>query len=996
MPPETPSTKLEMFLWVQGELLGVPLKLEAEYRLGGSLRFRGQVSDGDTLALSDLVEILPLGDFGLPPGLPRLALEKVDFAFEPDSGAFALSGEVSLGLAQRFSFLGINFGLPQAASLDLSLVRDGAATTLNLGLNLPARQPLSLSGNLAWLQPLDGEPHREIQNDDRDRAQDLVSLSLEPTDDVALTLIHTELGQGSKTRYLTNLRRVVDPEADPPLEPAGLEYHFALNPGAAGFEFPFLKADAVEGVAGMLGQQITLPKKIKIDGELPIPLQPPEQPSAGQALEDGDDADDTLIDLDLDIGVEVGSIKFGGHIPVKLNLSRFALSIGQQGIKLVADEASLEQDLLGLNWTFTGTPYKNGFHYFTLVTKNSDYQLQLAPDALLELAYGEISDEPIVFRVTDFVLSRKGITLSADVADDPVRLNGLDTRFRFGGSQLHIVENVIQDLTIAGSGALPPDLVGEAVADVALQFKQVQGGLRIVAGTARLRGNNPLDCRGTRFQFSIDALGLKFVYDQKFHLYFTLTGQARFVPNPSDDKDGPLALLPEVTLQLVDCPLTGDASVLAQHIDFVVELPTPVSFSFLGAYGFELRAIGFQPQAEKFGGRGAMLLSGQVMFAQGQGDVANPDPRLHKLYIGLPPQGETKPQVDMGGLPVSIKAGQKFKLSGSVAFKYDSTMQGFTGDGVLEIKGLPPIAAAFGFMRVRRDADEPWLRAWFIYLELRQISFQVPILEFYIREVGLGFGYRYTLVAIKKADEAGDLGQLIRELKVVSRTQGDLSKKDRWSVDLEEADQDPRWTIVLRAMISQLSAAPSPLTWDARKEEALANTFLFDAVIAVRSDLTFFMAVRGWLNTSYGTFVRARNANQALAPLVSGFVFLWPREKRFLAHLASNPGGHLGTAKYPLKPPLPPFVVEAVRNSQFSATLLIEPGLMHYELGWPNMLRWSDAFGPLTAEIRGGFIFRISTREMILGISLLARARLAIASEIDLGLVGASLTALAE
>jgi hypothetical protein len=89
-------------------------------------------------------------------------------------------------------------------------------------------------------------------------------------------------------------------------------------------------------------------------------------------------------------------------------------------------------------------------------------------------------------------------------------------------------------------------------------------------------------------------------------------------------------------------------------------------------------------------------------------------------------------------------------------------------------------------------------------------------------------------------------------------------------------------------------------------------------------------------------------------------------------------------------------VVEAVRNSQFSATLLIEPGLMHYELGWPNMLRWSDAFGPLTAEIRGGFIFRISTREMILGISLLARARLAIASEIDLGLVGASLTALAE
>ncbi|MFN2226635.1 MAG: hypothetical protein ACK2UY_10015, partial [Anaerolineae bacterium] len=500
----------------------------------------------------------------------------------------------------------------------------------------------------------------------------------------------------------------------------------------------------------------------------------------------------------------------------------------------------------------------------------------------------------------------------------------------------------------------------------------------------------------TRFQFSIDSLGLKFVYDQKFHLYFTLSGQAKFVPNPSDDKDGPLALLPEITLQLVDCPLTGDASVIAQHIDFLVELPTPLSFDFLGAYGFELRAIGFQPQSEKFGGRGAMLLSGQVMFAQGKGDVADPDPELHKLYIGLPPKGGTKPQVDMGSLPVAIKAGEKFKLSGSVAFKYDDTMQGFTGDGVLEIKGLPPMAAAFGFMRVRHNAAEPWVRAWFIYLEVRQISFQVPVLQFYIREVGLGFGYRFTLVAIKEADEAGDLKELIHRLKEVSRTQGDLSKKDRWSVDLEDPGQDPRWTIVLRAMISQMSAAPSPLTWNLEKERALSNTFLFDAVIAVRSDLTFFMAVRGWLNTNYGTFVQARNDNKPLAPLVSGFVFLWPREKRFLAHLASNPGGHLGTTEYPLNPPLPPFVVEAVRHSQFSATLLIEPGLMHYELGWPNMLRWSQTIGPLTAEIRGGFIFRISTSEMIVGVSLLARARLAIEAEINLGLVGASLTAVAE
>ena len=235
-----------------------------------------------------------------------------------------------------------------------------------------------------------------------------------------------------------------------------------------------------------------------------------------------------------------------------------------------------------------------------------------------------------------------------------------------------------------------------------------------------------------------------FIYISLFHLYFTLTGAARFVPEASDDADGPLALLPEIELELVECPLTGDASVIAKHVNFLIEMPKPISFSFLGAYGFELRAIGFQPQSEKVGGRGAMLISGQVLFAQGKGDQADSKPDLHKLYIGLPRKGETVPVVAMDSLPVAIKMGEQFKLTGSVTFVDNETMQGFTGDGVLAITGLPSMAAAFGFMRVRRDASSAWVRAWFIYLEVRQISFQIPVLQFYIREVGLGFGYRFT------------------------------------------------------------------------------------------------------------------------------------------------------------------------------------------------------------------------------------------------------------
>src|SRR5262249_21570040 len=197
--------------------------------------------------------------------------------------------------------------------------------------------------------------------------------------------------------------------------------------------------------------------------------------------------------------------------------------------------------------------------------------------------------------------------------------------------------------------------------------------------------------------------------------------------------------------------------------------------------------------------------------------------------------------------------------------------QGFTGDGTLEIQGLPTMAAAFGFLRVRNNESSPWLRAWFIYLEVREVSFMIPVIQIYIREIGLGFGYRYTLVSFKTADDAKDIRTLLKNLTALSRTQGDLSKRDRWAVDLEREGEDPRWTIVFRALIAQTSASPV-LTYNQAGEKDLSCLFLFDAVAAFRSDLTFFMAVRGWLMTNYDEFI----SNERLRgrPLFSGFVLL--------------------------------------------------------------------------------------------------------------------------
>jgi hypothetical protein len=699
------------------------------------------------------------------------------------------------------------------------------------------------------------------------------------------------------------------------------------------------------------------------------------------------------VSLPLEITVRIGTLVLDTTIALEFSWERFAFKVSHDdGLKLLSSQQTMTplEKHLGLGWRFVGAPLGDRFHHLTLVTKDYNYQLQQADGAVIEIEYGELGEEPVVFAISDFALGGNGLNVTATVKDQPAKLNGLDTRFRFQGSKLEIRENRINDFTLMGSGPMPPALVGDATVDVALQLAQRGGHLSLVSGSARLQGDQLLHCKGTRFRFAIDALGLRFVQEDGFHLYFTLTGSAQFTPAPGDDADGPLALLSNIKIDLVDCPLTGDARVIARHIKFMVELPKPVGFSFLGAFDMEIRGIGFVPQAEAFDGDGAMLVAGKLAFAEGAGDTPDPRADVHKLLIGLPKPGSFVPRIHFEDLPVNLNLGSAFRVNGVVDFHDGNLEKGFSGEGSVQIQGLPTFAASFAFLRVRGDETSRWRRAWFLYLEARQVSFMIPVVQVYLREVGLGFGYRYTLASIKAADQANDVKALIEQLTVLSRTQGDLSKRDRWSIDLEEPGDDPRWTVAARALVSQTSAAPSPLRYDEANEKDLACLFLLDAVIALRSDLTFLMAFRGWLNANYHDYFKA-DPELRERPLLSGFVLLSPRHRRLLAHAASNPNGKLGQ-----HPPLPDFVNKALANSQFSATLLIEPGLLHYELGWPNMLRWKDKLGPLEAEFRGGMIFRVSGDELVTGTSYLARAKLELQGEKNLGIVGARVSALAQ
>ncbi|MDX1982938.1 MAG: hypothetical protein SFV51_21895 [Bryobacteraceae bacterium] len=640
---------------------------------------------------------------------------------------------------------------------------------------------------------------------------------------------------------------------------------------------------------------------------------------------------------------------------------------------------------LGLTWTLE--PARDG-RLFVLATRNFHYQLQLAPGARFVLEYTKATsdDEPIRFICDNFSLGESGISLTAEVTDEPARLNGINTRFTFHGTRLEIVENQIQDFTLMGSGPLPPDLVGDATADISLQFQQKDNALALLAGAAELKGTNLLEAKATHFEFKVDALGLQFVDDAGYHLYFTVTGSATYSPEPFNEDDDPLHFLSTATIELVECPLTGDATVLARHINFLVEFNEPLEFKFLGAFTFELRAIGFLASTEEFDGDAAMQLTGQIMFSQEGKDTKSAKVDFHGLLIAAPRPGDLLPRLHLGTLAVEIEYGDAFHLSGEVEFTNNATEKGFSGEGILEIKGMPTIAASFSFLRVRLDEQSNWVLAWFIFVEVRKVSFKIPVVEIFLREVGLGFGYRYTLTSIATADKEKDLKKLIESLRELSRTAGDLSKRDRWAVDLEQPGEDPRWTIAFRALFSQTSAS-TPLKYNEASEKELPCVFLFDAVAAVRSDLTFFMAARGWINTNYNDFITAPK-EAPLKPIVTGFVILSARQKRLLAHVASNPDGDLGE-----RPKLPDFVKSAVKSSQFSATLLIEPGLFHLEMGWPNMLRWSQEFGPLKMEFRGGFIFRVTTQELVIGISFQARASLDIRAELSLVVVGARLEA---
>jgi hypothetical protein len=706
--------------------------------------------------------------------------------------------------------------------------------------------------------------------------------------------------------------------------------------------------------------------------------------------------------FDLPIGVELkikdASVDFDLNVIIDVKDLSVRLK-GDNPIVILGDESSSVFNLLGLQGNIVlrsksdkwPRPSDKKYPFFNLNFSSGDAQLRLAPEARLDLSYGQVASggRGIVFLVDSLGISRGGLDLDAKVDHEtPVQLAGVDMPFRFDSGGLSIKRSQIQAFSITGAGQLPPELVGEANATISISMGQgADGSLIVQSAEAKLdKANDPIVCHATRFVLTISALGFEFQNfaseGSGYHFYFTLTGTAEFRPREGEFTDGLLKYLGSITITLDKAPLARDSSMLLRAISFQVAVVPAKHFNFFNLFSFELRGIGFHPASAAFGGKPALSISGQVNFVDA-GDIVSPKFDFHQLWIAPPLQGQSLPQVRFDGLTLGVRFGGAASIEGTAiavddslpslspsALSKDVTARGFLASGKVTIKGWGAMSAAMGFLELRKPGGD-LRRAFFLYGEADDLSIEIPtpVGPIYLREVGFGFGYRFTIAAFNRADQVTSVSDLIKVLDEISKYQGNLASLRSWQPEAE----GNRVTLALRGLIT-IESASEENEYNADDEKELPNPILFDIVAAMRSDFTFFMSARVWIARNYADW-HDSSANDPWRnnPTLRGYVYLSVPRKEFLGRLIADGTGDVdGT-----HPKLPAPLVKAMKGIRWSATTYIRPGLFHQEFGWPYELGFTleekQGGGRFQIVCQGGLINRIEDGAMLYGIAFRAR-----------------------
>ena len=390
----------------------------------------------------------------------------------------------------------------------------------------------------------------------------------------------------------------------------------------------------------------------------------------------------------------------------------------------------------------------------------------------------------------------------------------------------------------------------------------------------------------------------------------------------------------------------------------------------------------------------AINVSGQIAFVE-TGDVMKPFD-FHGLHISPAKRGQALPRIKADGLGVDIGLSGTAKLRGSVVAVDESISSiegtefvpdgyktyGFLGDGQLSIEGWGSMSASMGFLEVERPSHPGERRkSFFLYLQKEKVAYEIPtpIWTFYLREVGFGFGFRYTLEGIKAAENAKSAAQLVKILDDVSKRQGDLARFSTWRPDPE----GDKVTLALRGAMQMYPAVEGA---ELKTEKEDDNPFFFDLVAALRSDMTFLMSARGWLAVNYYDFFNDRDGLRS-RPGFRGYLYISAPRSELLARVIGDSTGYIGE-----RLDLSDEVKQALRSVDWSATLYIRPGLLHYELGWPDQLVVRLKNEPkFRVIVRGGMIFRGAEDGLLWGYNIEADAFLAFSGVAGGDLIGVAL-----
>lgn len=713
-------------------------------------------------------------------------------------------------------------------------------------------------------------------------------------------------------------------------------------------------------------------------------------------------ASERSVSTGVNLGVKAAGLETRIRLDLALNLNTFEASL-EAGDTFPLMSRRIEEQALGMTWVVEQANEDDrkadkAVKMFELSFANGETAMELSKDALMEVRFAGLSQDGsgVAFRVTKFSVGRRGVTLKAEVVQRSVRMNGLDVPFHFTSGGLEIDSSRLVSASIAGRGVLPPALVGEADCTLALTFGQDESGIVLQSGKVEIdKKGDAIVCHSTRFTLTISDLDVGFQKDNGYHLYFLVTGSLRFTPKDGEFESGLLGFLKDVEINLERTPLTGDARVLAKHISFQKTLKPKKSFSLFNLFTFELRGFGFHPSSPKFDGDPAINLSGQIKFAE-IGDVMKPSIDFHGLWIAAPRAGEALPRIKADGLGVDLQLAGSVRLRGSVLAVDPDTRTveggrfapdgyncyGFLGEGELEIPGWGAMQASMGFLEIERITNPgERKKAFFLYLQKDKLAIEIPLpfWTFYIREVGFGFGFRYTVAGIKGADDAKSPAQLIRILDDVSKRQGDLARFAAWAPDPE----GDKFTLALRAAIQ---AYPAEQTYDAEREEMASNPFFFDFMVAIRSDLTLLASMRGFLGVNYHDF-RANKDNFRERPGLRGYLYISAPRCELLARMIGDSKGFIGERLPGLQ--TGSLLRQAVQSVDWSSTLYVRPGLFHYELGWPDQLavRLVDN-DRMKVSVRGGMIFRATGDGLLWGYNIESDAWLQFGGSVGGGSLG--------